>query len=153
MKSDKSIYNNTKAAINRLQPKETDWKFTKLNNEDPEKIKTDFDLFKKEIPIIEIADKNSKTIITTRRIIEVNNSIKRTVKFQDIVRYDFGNFKGEIENPELKKFRTIDYKNRNETFQIETGKAAIVIMTTLNTIKNLTKPPAPNNGSPQITGS
>ncbi|WP_405199117.1 hypothetical protein [Christiangramia sp. LLG6405-1] len=145
MKSDKSIYNNTKAAINRLQPKETDWKYTKFNIDNPEKIKTDFDLFENEIPILEITDKYSKTIITTRRIIEENNSIKRTVKFQDINSYDFGNFKGEIGNPQLKQFTTIDSKNKNQNFQIQTGKAAIVIMTTLNTLKNLTKPPAPNN--------
>ncbi|WP_298248370.1 hypothetical protein [uncultured Christiangramia sp.] len=153
MKTDKSVYKITKAAIDRLEPKETDWKFTSLINPDSEKIITDFDLIANEIPIIEISDKQSKTLISTRRILEIDNSTRREIKFQNIVSYDFGDFKSEIDNPELSKFTTIDLRNNRQNFQIETGKAAIVIMTTLNTIKNLTKPPAPNNGSPQITGN
>ena len=144
MKSDKSIYNITKAAINRLKPKVTDWYFTKLINQDSKKLKT-FDLIENEIPIIEIANKQSKTLITTRRILEESNSTKTTINFQDIQSYDFGNFKGEIDNPEIKKFRSIDFNNNSQNFQMESGKAAIVIMTTLNTLKNLRKPQAIHN--------
>ncbi|CAL65866.1 hypothetical protein [Christiangramia forsetii] len=144
MKSEKSIYNITKAAIDRLKPNVTDWYFTKLINQDSKKIIT-FDLIENEIPIIEIADKQSKTLISTRRILEESNSTKTTINFQDIQSYDFGNFKGEIDNPEIKKFRAIDFNNKSQNFQMESGKAAIVIITTLNTLKNLTKPQAIHN--------
>jgi len=89
------------------------------------------------LPIFRISSPNAKTIITTRRIIEKNESGIESVNFEDIDVLVYGNFKGSINKVELQIFRIIDDFGKEYNFQMETGKASIGLINAVNTVLKL----------------
>lgn len=135
MKTDKSIKNIVFAAIYRKVMSPEEWFYSKIHLGN---ISVKFDLEEEELPIFEISNSNVETIITTRRIIEKKEKNEIiAVRFEDIEEINYGNFKGNIEKPELSVFKVIDKSKGFYEFQMETGKASIGLICSINTIMKL----------------
>jgi hypothetical protein len=134
MKTDKSIKKITIAAINRSVMEPENWLYSKVCVEDKS---TEFVLEENEFPIFEINSEKAKTIITTRRIIEKENGKLSFVNFEEIDDVIYGDFKKQINKPELSIFRIVDMFGEEHNFQIETGKASVGLINSVNTIMKL----------------
>lgn len=109
-----------------------EWLYSKVSTD----LKNDTFLFEdNELPIFEI--ETSKAIITTRRILEKENENLKLISFDDIDDTIFGDFKGQINKPELSIFRIVDIYGEEQNFQMETGKAAIGLIRAINTVTRL----------------
>ncbi|MFC4816617.1 hypothetical protein [Flavobacterium sp. GCM10023249] len=134
MKTDKSIKEITIAAINRSVMNPENWLYSKVCVEDKS---TEFVLEENELPIFEIKSQKAKTIITTRRIIEKENGNLNFVSFEEIDDVVYGDFKKQVNKPELSKFRIVDMYGDEFDFQMETGKASIGLIKSVNTMLRL----------------
>ncbi|MEA9415382.1 hypothetical protein [Flavobacterium sp. PL02] len=136
MKEDSSIRQRTITAINRSVMNPEEWLYSKVSTD----LKNDTFLFEdNELPIFEIETSKAKTIITTRRILEKENENLKLISFDDIDDIIFGDFKGQINKPELSIFRIVDIYGEEQNFQMETGKAAIGLIKAINTVTRLRK--------------
>lgn len=134
MKTDKLIKEITIAAINRSVMEPENWLYSKVCAEDKS---TEFVLEEDELPIFEINSPKAKTIITTRRIIENENGKLSFVSFEEIDGVVYGDFKKQINKPELSKFRIVDMYGDEYDFQMETGKASIGLINSVKTVLKL----------------
>ena len=134
MKTDKSIKEITISAINRSIIEPEKWLYSKVCAED---ISAEFEMEENELPIFEINSQKAKTIITTRRIIEKEYGRLSCVSFEEIDDVIFGDFKKQINKPELSKFRIVDFHGDEYDFQMETGKASIGLIKSVKTVLKL----------------
>ena len=138
MKTDNSIRNITIAAIKRSAIELETWSYSKIVDEYDLELKREFQLSDNELPVFEINSSTAKTLITTRRIIERK---KRELKFLEIDQVDdiiYGNFKEQLnQKPKLSTFRVIDIYGNQFDFQMETGKASIGLVRSVDTIAKL----------------
>lgn len=134
MKTDISIKEITIAVINRSVMEPVNWLYSKVCVGDKS---TEFVLEEDELPIFEINSQKAKTIITTRRIIENENGKLSFVRFEEIDDVVYGDFKKQINKPELSKFRIVDMYGDEFDFQMETGKASIGLINSVKTVLKL----------------
>lgn len=134
MRTDKSIKEITIAAINRSVMEPENWLYSKVCVEDKS---IEFVMEEDELPIFEINSPKAKTIITTRRIIENENGKLSFVSFEEIDDVVYGDFKKQINKPELSKFRIVDMYGDEYDFQMETGKASIGLINSVKTVLKL----------------
>lgn len=113
------------------------WEYSKIVTIETENKYGDFKLDKNEIPIFEIKSQTKHTLITTRQILEIENNKLKSIDFESIDDVIFGDFKGTLNNPKLSIFRIIDIYGEQMDFQMETGKASIGLIKSVNTIINL----------------
>lgn len=131
MKTDNSIKKIVLAAIARSIMNPESWMYSKIVIDD----KTiDFDLEKGELPVFEIKSTVMVTMITTRRIIEKEALNIKCVAFDEIDDVIYGDFKKQIDKPELSKFRIVDLYADTFDFQMETGKASIGLIKAIHTL-------------------
>lgn len=131
MKTDNSIKEITVAAINRSIMNPESWIYSKVC---PENSVSEFELEENELPIFEVSSPKAKTIVTSRRIIEKENGKVCSVDFEEVDDVIYGDFKGQINKPELSKFRIVDMNGDEHEFQMETGKASIGLINCVKTI-------------------
>lgn len=131
---DSSIKNITIAAISRHAMNPESWIYSKICSENKSE---EFTLEENELPIFEINSSKAKTIITTRRIIEKENEKICFVNFDEVDDVIYGTFKNQINKPELSIFRIVDIFGDEYDFQMETGKASIGLIYSINTILQL----------------
>jgi hypothetical protein len=134
MRTDNSIKEITIAAINRKAMNPESWIYSKVCVENNS---TEFTLEENELAIFEINSSKAKTIITTRRIIEKENEKISFVSFDQIDDVVYGDFKKQISKPELSIFRIVDMFGEEYDFQMETGKASIGLINSVNTVLKL----------------
>lgn len=134
MKTDNSIKEITLAAINRSAMNSESWVYSKVCLENNAK---EFDYEINELPIFEVKSPKVKMVVTTRRIIERKNKEVYFVKFEEVDDVIYGDFKNQINKPELSKFRIVDIYGNEHDFQMETGKASVGLITCLNTVLKL----------------
>ncbi|ESU24662.1 hypothetical protein FLJC2902T_31940 [Flavobacterium limnosediminis JC2902] len=134
MKTDNSIKEITIASINRKVMNPESWIYSKVCLENKSE---EFTLEENELPIFEINSSKAKTIITTRHIIEKENENICFVSFDEIDDVIYGDFKKQINKPELSKFRIVDIFGEQYDFQMETGKASIGLINSINTVLKL----------------
>lgn len=134
MKTDKSIYNITIASIKRSAQNPETWLHSKIITD----VNINgFDLIENELPIFIIDSKIARTLITTRRIIEVSPNTAQSIAINEIDDIIYGNFKGQINKPTLSIFKIIDFYGDEIQFQMETGAASIGLIYALNTVQKL----------------
>ncbi|WP_124019435.1 hypothetical protein [Flavobacterium hydrophilum] len=136
MKKDISIQNITIASIKRSAMDIDTWEYSKISAETENKY-IDFELDKNELPIFEIKSQTKHTLITTRQILEIENNNLKSIDFESIDDVIFGDFKGTVNKPKLSIFRIIDIYGEQIDFQMETGKASIGLIKSVNTVINL----------------
>src|ERR1700749_2492794 len=134
MKTDKSIYNITIAAIKRSSQNPETWIYSKIVTDSTI---DGFDLIENELPVFMIDSVTTKTLITTRRIIEISANKNQSISIDEIDDIIYGNFKGQINKPILSIFKIIDFYGDELHFQMETGAASIGLIYALNTVKKL----------------
>ncbi|WP_124020670.1 hypothetical protein [Flavobacterium aquariorum] len=137
MKKDSSIQNITIASVKRSAMDIDTWEYSKIITAETENKYIDFELDKNELPIFEIKSQNKHTLITTRQILEIGNNKLKSIDFESIDDVIFGNFKGTLNKPKLSIFRIIDIYGEQMDFQMETGKASIGLIKSVNTVMNL----------------
>ena len=124
----------TLAAINRSAMNFESWIYSKVCSENNAK---EFDFEEDELPIFEVKSPKAMMVVTTRRIIERKNKEVYCVNFEEVDDVIYGDFKNQINKPELSKFRIVDIYGNQHDFQMETGKASIGLITCLNTVLKL----------------
>lgn len=113
------------------------WQYSKIVMDGTENNYFDFKLVQNELPIFEINSQTKHTLITTRRILEIENSKLKSINFESIDDVIFGDFKVTIHKPKLSIFRIVDIYGEQMDFQMETGKASIGLIKSVNTVINL----------------
>ncbi len=134
IKADKVLKLLTIAAIKRSAMEPESWMCSKVCIDDK---CTEFVMEQDELPVFEVNSPKAHTIITSRRIIEMYNDNVNTLNIDDIDDVIYGNFKKQINKPELSRFRVVDFYGGEYDFQMETGKAAIGLIKCLNTLIKL----------------
>lgn len=137
MKKDSSIQNITIASVKRSAIDIDTWKYSKIVTAETENKYFDFKLDQNELPIFEIKSQTKHTLITTRQILEIENSKIKSIDFESIDDVIFGDFKGIVNKPKLSIFRIVDIYGEKIDFQMETGKASIGLIKSVNTVINL----------------
>jgi hypothetical protein len=137
VKKDISIQNITIASVKRSAMDIDTWEYSKLVTTETENKYIAFELDKNEIPIFEIKSQTKHTLITTRQILEIENNNLKSIDFESVDDVIFGDFKGNVNKPKLSIFRIIDIYGEQMDFQMETGKASIGLIKSVNTILNL----------------
>jgi hypothetical protein len=84
-----------------------------------------------------VKNPSKHTLITTRRIIEKTEGSYSIVEFEDIDDVIYGLFKGQIDYPVLSTFRIVDLYGDQIDFQLETGKAAVGLIKSVNMVRKL----------------
>lgn len=113
------------------------WEYSKILTAETENKYFDFKLDENELPIFEIKSQTKHTLITTRQILEIENSKLKSIDFESIDDVIFGDFKGIVNKPKLSIFRIVDIYGEQIDFQMETGKASIGLIKNVNTVINL----------------
>ncbi len=137
MKNPESIRNIVIKAIERSAMDYETWKHSRIVQEPFDKWKLLFELDEHELPVFEVQSESKHTLITTRRIIEKTSSTVIKVDFENIDDVMYGLFKGQIDKPELTTFRIIDLYGDQIDFQLETGKAAVGLIKSVNMVRKL----------------
>jgi hypothetical protein len=137
VKKDSSIQNITIASVKRSAMDIDTWEYSKIVTVETENKYIDFELDSNELPIFEIKSQDKHTLITTRQILEIENNKLKSVDFESIDDVIFGDFKGTIHKPKLSIFRIVDIYGEQMDFQMETGKASIGLIKSVNTVINL----------------
>lgn len=137
MKKDSSIKNITIASVKRSAMDINIWEYSKIVTVETENEYVNFELDKEELPIFEIKSQTKHTLITTRQILEIENNKLKAIDFESIDDVIFGDFKGIVDKPKLSIFRIIDIYGEQIDFQMETGKASIGLIKSVNTVINL----------------
>lgn len=134
MKTDKSLYNIAIAAVNRHAIHQENWQYSKIIST-PEV--DGFDLAEEELPVLLIESDTTRTLVSTRRIIEISDTITKNISISEIEDIIYGNFKDQPNKPSLSIFRTTDMYGDELNFQLETGAASIALMYCINTLRKL----------------
>ncbi|MFH6994228.1 hypothetical protein [Flavobacterium sp. FlaQc-48] len=134
MKTDNSKKNITIAALSRKIMHPEEWIYSKVYFLGKS---LDFDLEENELSVFEVKSPNVTTLITTRRIIEKSNNSIHSLKFDDVDSVKYGNFKGDLNKPQLSICKIIDIHGKEFSFQMETGKASIGFIYAINTLLRL----------------
>ncbi len=114
---------------------ENNWIFTRIVKEANEKGEIEKHLLSEELSILEIKGEDAVTIVTTQRIIEIQNQKIVNLNIDQIDDVVYGNFKGRpAEEPRLSKFMVTDLYGEKYDFQMETGYASIALMKGLDTV-------------------
>lgn len=113
------------------------WEYSKIVTAETENKYIDFELDKNELPIFEIKSQTKHTLITTRQILEIENNKIKSIDFESIDDVIYGDFKGTLHKPKLSIFRIVDIYGEQMDFQMETGKASIGLIKSVNTVINL----------------
>lgn len=137
MKKDSTIQSITIASVKRSAIDIDIWEYSKIVTAETENEYMDFELDENELPIFEIKSKTKHTLITTRQILEIENNKLKSIDFESIDDVIFGDFKGIVNKPKLSIFRIIDIYGEQMDFQMETGKASIGLIKSVNTLINL----------------
>jgi hypothetical protein len=137
VKKDSSIQNITIASVKRSAMDIDTWEYSKIVTAETENKYFDFKLEQNELPIFEIKSQTKHTLITTRQILEIENSKLKSIDFESIDDVIFGDFKGIVNKPKLSIFRIVDIYGEQMDFQMETGKASIGLIKSVNTVINL----------------
>lgn len=137
MKKDSSIQKITIASVQRSAMDIDTWEYSKIVIAETENKYIDFELEKNEFPIFEIKSQTKHTLITTRQILEIENNKLKSIDFESIDDIVFGDFKGTLHKPKLSIFRIVDIYGEQMDFQMETGKASIGLIKSINTVINL----------------
>jgi len=137
LKTPESIRNIVVSAINRSAMDIETWKYSRIVEEPFDKLKQKFELDRSELPVFEVQSESKHTLITTRRIIEKTSSTVIKAEFENIDDVMYGLFKGQIDKPELSSFRIIDLCGDQIDFQLETGKAAVGLIKSVNMVRKL----------------
>ncbi|MBG6188423.1 hypothetical protein [Flavobacterium sp. CAN_S2] len=137
MKKDSSIQNVTIASVKRSAMDIDTWEYSKILTAETENKYFDFKLDENELPIFEIKSQTKHTLITTRQILEIENNKLKSIDFESIDDVIFGDFKGSVNKPKLSIFRIVDIYGEQMDFQMETGKASIGLIKSVNTVINL----------------
>lgn len=137
MKTPESVRNIVIKAIERSAMDVETWKYSRIVQQPFDKWKLMFELDKNELPVFEIQGESKHTLITTRRIIEKTMGSFSAVEFENIDDVMYGLFKGQIDKPELSTFRIIDLYGDQIDFQLETGKAAVGLIKSVNMVRKL----------------
>ena len=90
-----------------------------------------------KLVFFEIKSQTKHTLITTRQILEIENNNLKSIDFESVDDVIFGDFKGNLNKPKLSIFRIIDIYGEQMDFQMETGKASIGLIKSVNTLLNL----------------
>lgn len=137
MKKDSSIQNITIASVKRSSMDIDIWEYSKIVTAETENKYFDFKLDQNELPIFEIKSQTKHTLITTRQILEIENSKIKSIDFESIDDVIFGDFKSIVNKPKLSIFRIVDIYGEKMDFQMETGKASIGLIKSVNTLIKL----------------
>ncbi|MAW93812.1 MULTISPECIES: hypothetical protein [unclassified Leeuwenhoekiella] len=137
MKTDKSIRNITIASINRKAMDIDSWNHSRIADENDTELIEKFELSQNELPVFEIKSELIHTLISTRQIIERTNEKIQRLNFEFLDDVVYGNFKGRPNKPELTVFRVVDIHGDEFDFQMETGKASIGLIYSVDTIRQL----------------
>lgn len=137
MKKDSSIQNITIASVKRSAMDIDTWEYSKIITAETENKYIGFELDKNELPIFEIKSQTKHTLITTRQILEIESNKVKSIDFELIDDLIYGDFKGTLHKPKLSVFRIIDIYGQQMDFQMETGKASIGLIKSVNTVMNL----------------
>jgi hypothetical protein len=137
VKKDISIQNITIASVKRSAMDIDTWEYSKIVTAEIENKYIDFELDKNELPIFEIKSQTKHTLITTRQILEIENNKIKSIDFESIDDVIYGDFKGTLHKPKLSIFRIVDIYGEQIDFQMETGKASIGLIKSVNTVINL----------------
>ncbi len=137
MKTDKSIRNITIAAIKRSAMGIDTWNHSQIVEENDRYKLNEFELIENELPVFEIKSKEKHTLISTRRILEINKGVVKFIEIEFIDDVIYGNFKGKLNKPEISIFRIVDIYGEEMDFQMETGKAAMGLINSVNTLLKL----------------
>ena len=137
MKTDKSIRNITIASIKRSAMDINSWNHSRIVNENDMELIEKFELSENELPVFEIKSEFAHTLISTRQILERTKEKLQRLNFDFLDRVVYGNFKGQKNKPELSIFRVVDIHGDELDFQMETGKASIALIYSVDTIRQL----------------
>lgn len=113
------------------------WNHSRIIEPPFDNVSSKFNLNTSELPVFEIKSEAKHTVVTTIRIIEISNGLKQSVDFKHIDDVVFGLFKGKIKKPELSTLRIVDWYGDQFDFQLETGKASMGMICSVNTIRAL----------------
>ncbi len=137
MKTDRSIRNITIASINRNAMDIDSWRYSRIADDNDKKLIEKFELCENELPVFEIKSEIAHTLISTRQILEQSKGNIKRLNFEFLDDVVYGNFKGQITKPELSIFRVIEIHGNELKFQMETGKASIGLIYSVNTIRKI----------------
>lgn len=137
LKNPESVRNIVIKAIERSAMDVETWKYSRIVQQPFDKLKEMFELDSSELPVFEVQGESKHTLITTRRIIEKTLGSINAVEFEDIDDIMYGLFKGRIDKPELSTFRVVDLYGVQNDFQLETGKAAVGLIKSVNMVRKL----------------
>jgi len=138
MKTDNSIRNIAIAAVKRSAMDIETWSYSRIVDELDPNLKQEFQLSDNELPVFVIKSSNAETLITTRRIIEKKEKELKFIEIDQIDDVIYGNFKGRPnQKPELSTFRIVDIYGDQLDFQLETGKASMGLIRSVDTIVRL----------------
>lgn len=135
-KSDKSLHDISIASIKRSTMKPYDFKWTKfydLNSDFPY-YGLHLDLTADELIICStVIDNENYSILTTQKLITVENGIEHTGKLNGAEDKGYGDFKGYKDD--VLTHGLVMLKNGNElNYFIETGKASMIMIQGLRTL-------------------
>ena len=137
MKADKSIRNITIALISRKAMDIDSWNYSRIADENDKELIEKFELSENELPVFEIKSEFAHTLISTRQILEWNKEKLQRLNFEFLDGVVYGNFKRRPNKPELSIFRVVDIHGDELDFQMETGKASIGLIYSIDTIRKL----------------
>lgn len=140
MKNPNSIRNLTIAAIKRSAIDIEAWKHSKIVQPPYEDVINKFDLNADELPVFEVSGPNKYTLITTQRIIEISGQTHREIRFDNVANVNYHLAKVKPNDlPDFSMFNIVDLNGNQLNFQIETGKAAVGVIKSVDTIRQLSK--------------
>ncbi len=113
------------------------WKYSRIVQEPFDEWKLMFELDEDELPVFQVQSESRHTLITTRQILEKTSNTVVKVEFENIDDVLYGLFKGQMDKPELSTFRIVDLYGYQIDFQLETGKAAVGLIKSINTVRKL----------------
>ena len=135
-KTDKSIHDICVAAIKRSTIKPYDYIWTKFyeSNSDFTNQELSLNLFENELIICStILDGKNYSILTTRKLITVENGKERIENLVGAIDKGYGNFKGYKEDQLT--FGSIELENGEDLkYFIETGKASMIMIYGVRTL-------------------
>ncbi|MEM9078151.1 MAG: hypothetical protein AAGC43_13995 [Bacteroidota bacterium] len=137
MKTDKSIRNIAIAAIKRSAMDMDSWNHSRIANENDIDLIKKFELSEGELPVFEIKSDLAHTLISTRQLLEKKNETIQRLHFDFLDNVAYGNFKGRPDKPELSFFKVTDIRGDKLDFQLETGKASMGLIYSVDTIRRL----------------
>ena len=149
-KPDNILRQTTVAAIKRKAMMLHQWELTRLYETDsfdaPDLIKKDLNLKENELPVAStIAKPTEWTFVTTKKVIGRTSNGLIDINMNDIEKWSWGDFKGKFGEPTTKmSLTTADGQKKD--FIIESGKASMVMIYAVKTLKQLLRENQKNGG-------